>query len=186
MNMESGKCKETYISTKNCFQILAVVIASISAVTSGICFAWSSPFVLKISKDKGNYDITEEQASKFTILPFIVVIVTCPIISKLGDVFGRKRMLLMTSFIDAAVWILKATARNVSKCGYRKHGLKCTNLCSNCHGSENCSNMEEKTYEEVDDSDEIVDEEPMQSENNIGDEEGDGLEDFDDQLEWEI
>lgn len=44
--------------------------------------------------------------------------------------------------------------------------------------------MEEKVYEEVNDSDEIVDEEPMQTGNNIGDED-DGLEDFDDQLELE-
>lgn len=43
--------------------------------------------------------------------------------------------------------------------------------------------MEEKTYEEVNDSDEIVDEEPMQTGNNIGDEEGDGPKDFEDLLE---
>ncbi|VVC89686.1 unnamed protein product [Leptidea sinapis] len=72
------------------------------------------------------------------------------------------------------------TGCNSLKCGCRKHGLKCTN----CHGSENCSNKEEKIYEEVNDSDEIVDEEPMQTGNNIRDED-DGLEDFDDQLEFE-
>ncbi|KAK9871461.1 hypothetical protein WA026_012835 [Henosepilachna vigintioctopunctata] len=69
------------------------------------------------------------------------------------------------------------TACNSLKCGCRKHGLKCTNLCTNCHGSENCFNMEEKIYEEVNDSDEIMNEEPMQTGNNIGDED-DGLEDF--------
>ncbi|GBP18726.1 Microtubule-associated protein futsch [Eumeta japonica] len=37
---------------------------------------------------------------------------------------------------------------------------------------------EEKTYEEVNDSDEIVDEEPMQTGHNIGNEDDDGLEDF--------
>ncbi|CAH1106577.1 unnamed protein product [Psylliodes chrysocephalus] len=40
-----------------------------------------------------------------------------------------------------------------------------------------------KTYEEVNDSDEIVDDKPIQTGNNIGDEDGDGLEDFVDLLE---
>ena len=56
--------------------------------------------------------------------------------------------------------------------------MKCTDLCSNCYGSGKCSNVEENTYKKVNDSDEIVDEESMQTKNNIGDEDGDGLEDF--------
>ena len=49
-----------------------------------------------------------------------------------------------------------------------------------------CSNVEEKTYEEVNDADEIVDEESiMQTVKNIGAEDDDGLEDFEDPLEWE-
>lgn len=82
------------------------------------------------------------------------------------------------------------TGCNNLKCGCRKHGLKCTNLCSNCHGSETCSNVEKKIYEEVNDSEEIVDEEivddeAMQSGNNVGDEDGDGPEEFEDLLESE-
>ena len=77
------------------------------------------------------------------------------------------------------------TGCNSLKCGCRKHGLKCTNLCLNCHGSEKCSNVEEITYEEVDDSDEILDEKPTQTEYNIKDEDSDGLEDLEDLLELE-
>ena len=50
-------------------------------------------------------------------------------------------------------------------------------------GREKCSNVEEKTYEEINDSDEIVDEDSMQTGKNIGDEDDDGLEDFEDPLE---
>ncbi|CAH2241026.1 jg4096 [Pararge aegeria aegeria] len=78
------------------------------------------------------------------------------------------------------------TGCNSLKCGCRKHGLKCTNLCSNCHGSENCSNIEKETYEEVNDSEDIVDEEPTQSGSNVGEEEGDNHEDFEDLLESEM
>ncbi|CAG5028921.1 unnamed protein product [Parnassius apollo] len=77
------------------------------------------------------------------------------------------------------------TGCNSLKRGCRKHGLKCTNLCSNCHGSEQCANVEKKIYEEANDSDEIADEEPMQTENNVGDEDDDGLEDVEDLLESE-
>ncbi|KAK9883236.1 hypothetical protein WA026_001425 [Henosepilachna vigintioctopunctata] len=50
--------------------------------------------------------------------------------------------------------------------------------CSNCHGSEKYTNVEEKTYEEVSDPDEIVDEGPIQTKNNIGYEDCDGFEDL--------
>nr|XP_023025048.1 facilitated trehalose transporter Tret1-like [Leptinotarsa decemlineata] len=112
--MEASNCMGGKIVTENhSVQILAVIFASLSAITCGIGFSWSSPFVLKISKDKQNYDISEEQAAHFTMLPFLVVMVVCPIFSKLSDVYGRKRILLVTSLVDVTVWILKATARSV-------------------------------------------------------------------------
>ncbi|GBP85485.1 hypothetical protein EVAR_89629_1 [Eumeta japonica] len=66
----------------------------------------------------------------------------------------------------------------------RKHGLKCTNLCSNCHGSEKCANVEKQIYEEIiNDLEEIPDHESMQTGNNVEDEDGDSLEDVEDQPE---
>lgn len=32
---------------------------------------------------------------------------------------------------------------NSKKCGYRKHGHKCTNLCTNYHCLDKCSNVED-------------------------------------------
>ena len=40
------------------------------------------------------------------------------------------------------------------RCGCRKLGLRCTNLCTNCD-TENCSNMEYELFEDIDDSDPI-------------------------------
>nr|XP_023025357.1 facilitated trehalose transporter Tret1-like [Leptinotarsa decemlineata] len=112
MDLFKPKCKKN--STENySVEILAVIIASLSSLTNGIFFSWPSPFILKISKDKENYDISEEEASKFAMLPFIFVMLSCPIFSRLGDIFGRKRILLLTAFVDLAVWILKAYGRNV-------------------------------------------------------------------------
>lgn len=58
---------------------------------------------------------------------------------------------------------LCSTVDDISVVMMTSHSLKCTNLCSKCHGSESCSIVEEKTCEEVNGLDEIVGEEPMQS-----------------------
>lgn len=65
------------------------------------------------------------------------------------------------------------TGCNSNKCSCRKHGLKCTSLCSNCHGSEKCTNVEETTYEELSDSEGILDEEPTQTTRNANEDEDD-------------
>lgn len=46
------------------------------------------------------------------------------------------------------------------RCGCRKLGLKCTNLCSNCQESENCTNSEDKGPVEDILSEEVEEEEP--------------------------
>lgn len=46
-------------------------------------------------------------------------------------------------------------------------------LCSNCHGSEKCTNVEETTYEELSDSEGILDEEPTQTTRNANEDEDD-------------
>ncbi|KAG5887590.1 hypothetical protein JTB14_025749 [Gonioctena quinquepunctata] len=102
------------IEVEKCwFQILAIVIASISALNNGIFFTWPSPFILKISKDKENYNITEEEASMFSVIPLISLMISCPIFSKLSDIFGRKNILLLTGIVDTIVWILTATGTSV-------------------------------------------------------------------------
>ncbi|KAG5895721.1 hypothetical protein JTB14_025668 [Gonioctena quinquepunctata] len=98
---------------KTWFQICAVVIAGLSALSNGIFYTWPSPFMLKISRDKENYDISEKEASKFTLITFVTVLIFCPIFSKLCDIYGRKRILLLTAFVDVAVWVVTATAKSV-------------------------------------------------------------------------
>ncbi|KYN22363.1 hypothetical protein ALC57_05243 [Trachymyrmex cornetzi] len=69
------------------------------------------------------------------------------------------------------------TGCNSKKCGCRKHELKCTSLCSNCHGSEKCSNVDKQPYEELSDSEEIIEDGPIQRTTN-DDNDDDGLEDL--------
>lgn len=62
------------------------------------------------------------------------------------------------------------------RCSCRKHGLKCTNLCTNCHSSESCSNVDEQFIEGIN-SEEIEEEELRSIESRCESEEFDDEED---------
>lgn len=69
-----------------------------------------------------------------------------------------------------------------ARCSCRKHGLKCTSLCTNCHGSEKCTNAEKVIYEELSDSEDITEEEPASRKNRQNNEceDDDSGEEFED------
>ncbi|KAG5873957.1 hypothetical protein JTB14_001605 [Gonioctena quinquepunctata] len=94
-------------------QILAITIASISAITSGILLAWPSPFTLKIARDDINYDITENEASYFSVIAPVVMVLTCPIFGILSDHIGRKRTLMFTSVFTIFTWLLLIVSENL-------------------------------------------------------------------------
>ncbi|KAG5886789.1 hypothetical protein JTB14_009422 [Gonioctena quinquepunctata] len=94
-------------------QVLAVVIGSLSAVNSGIMLSWSSPFLSKLVEDKENYDISEEEASYFSVIQPIAMMVSCILFSSLSDIIGRKTTLLLTAIPQLFSWIITATARSV-------------------------------------------------------------------------
>lgn len=70
---------------------------------------------------------------------------------------------------------------NNQRCGCRKHGLKCTNLCNTC--TENCSNRDREVFVDLSDSEDI-DEEPAKN-NDIEIEEPENANDFEDNIEFE-
>ncbi|CAH1180252.1 unnamed protein product [Phaedon cochleariae] len=107
---ETANSKRLSDDGKQCLQILATLSAGSLAITPGITFSWSAPFLPKITKDKENYDITEEEVVRFQAVSFISVVIFCPIFSKLCDVIGRKRTLLLMSIPDLLAWILIANA----------------------------------------------------------------------------
>ncbi|VEN50041.1 unnamed protein product [Callosobruchus maculatus] len=102
-------------------QILAILIGCLMALENGMQFSWTSPFFLQLTKDKENYDITEEHASYFTTLPPIVLVLSCPLFSMLCDKIGRKAALLVGAVPYAMAWILEGFAKNV----YLFHVARC-------------------------------------------------------------
>ncbi|XP_050294247.1 facilitated trehalose transporter Tret1-like isoform X2 [Anthonomus grandis grandis] len=56
-------------NNKDLTQILAIIIAGLAPITTGILYAWSSPSILQIQKDNVTYHITDEETSYFPILP---------------------------------------------------------------------------------------------------------------------
>ncbi|CAG9827983.1 unnamed protein product [Diabrotica balteata] len=94
-------------------QIMAVLIGSLSGLTEGLLFAWSSPFLIKITHDKVNYDISEEQASYFVTIQPLAMMASSPIFSHLCDVIGRKKTLMLISIPQVLSWVLAGVAKNV-------------------------------------------------------------------------
>ncbi|XP_023026699.2 facilitated trehalose transporter Tret1 [Leptinotarsa decemlineata] len=94
-------------------QILAIALGSLAALTNGLHLAWTSPFIPKITKDKEHYDISEEEASYLTIIQPFAMILTCPFSSKLCDIIGRKRTLMLISLPQIINWILTAVATDI-------------------------------------------------------------------------
>ncbi|XP_072383611.1 facilitated trehalose transporter Tret1-like [Diabrotica undecimpunctata] len=98
---------------KNWPQILAIVIGGLAGLSNGLLFSWSSPFLIKITQDKVNYDITEEEGSYFNTIQPVSLMIACPIFSKLSDVLGRKRTLLLIVIPQIGSWLCAALGRSV-------------------------------------------------------------------------
>lgn len=81
--------------------------------TYGMLTAWSSPFLVKIAQDKVNYNITEDEASFFTLIPPITMVTFCLLFSKMNDIFGRKRCLQLMILPYIISLGLTAIATNV-------------------------------------------------------------------------
>ncbi|XP_050498218.1 facilitated trehalose transporter Tret1-like [Diabrotica virgifera virgifera] len=94
-------------------QILAIVIGGLAGFSNGLLFSWSSPFLIKITQDKVNYDITEHEASYFNTIQPIALMIACPIFSKLSDIIGRKRTLLLIVIPQIGSWLCAALGRTV-------------------------------------------------------------------------
>lgn len=63
--------------------------------------------------DKEHFDISEEEASYFSIIPPLAMSFSCVIFPKLADSIGRKPTLLIVAFPQLAAWILTAVGTNV-------------------------------------------------------------------------
>ncbi|CAG9833446.1 unnamed protein product [Diabrotica balteata] len=98
---------------KDYAQIAAIAIGCLSSAISGMTIAWSSPYVVKITHDKENYNITEEEASYFTMINVIGLVVSLPFTSLLPDRFGRKPVLMLTALPYSICWLLKLFFTNI-------------------------------------------------------------------------
>lgn len=90
-----------------------LVLVAMVSCTYGLMTAWSSPFIVKITQDKVNYNISEDQAAYFTLIPPITMVTFCPFFSKMNDIFGRKTSLQMMIIPYIISLILTAVAENV-------------------------------------------------------------------------
>ncbi|CAG9862698.1 unnamed protein product [Phyllotreta striolata] len=93
-------------------QILAIVLGSIILILSGVLFAWPSPFIPKIKQDL-NYNITESQASWFTVIQPLGLCVASPFVASLPNIIGRKTSMLLVTLPLTTSLLIKAFATNL-------------------------------------------------------------------------
>uniref|UniRef100_A0A6P7FJF8 Facilitated trehalose transporter Tret1-like isoform X3 n=1 Tax=Diabrotica virgifera virgifera TaxID=50390 RepID=A0A6P7FJF8_DIAVI len=98
---------------KSALQIIAILTGSLGGFTCGMLLAWPSPFLLKIVEDKINYNITEQQASFFTVLEIVGVVVLTPLLIPLVNRIGTKKAIILSSIPHIAVWLIKAFVTNL-------------------------------------------------------------------------
>ncbi|KAJ8962535.1 hypothetical protein NQ318_000927 [Aromia moschata] len=82
-------------------------------MTAGSLFSWSSPFIVKIINDKENYNITEEEASYFTVIPPLTMTVSTFLLSRLNDIIGRKPTMILLAVPYSMAFVLAAVAKNI-------------------------------------------------------------------------
>ncbi|XP_060529005.1 facilitated trehalose transporter Tret1-like isoform X2 [Cylas formicarius] len=94
-------------------QILAILIVSITSLNNGAMFSWTSPFMLTVTEDKVNYNITIEEASYFTVFPPLGILTASLAFFNLNDLIGRKWTLMVLTLPQFTFWITTIFARNV-------------------------------------------------------------------------
>ncbi|XP_023025051.2 facilitated trehalose transporter Tret1-like [Leptinotarsa decemlineata] len=107
---EEGK---TLLRRNYYYQKLAIIIGALAWFSSGLLTSWASPFMMKISQDKENYKISEEDCLNFSIVPPIAMMITCPLFSKLCDIIGRKPVFLLSAIPQLQAWLIKAIAKDL-------------------------------------------------------------------------
>ncbi|GJQ66063.1 hypothetical protein Trydic_g4149 [Trypoxylus dichotomus] len=102
--------RNIFCKARSLTQIAPVFLASLSAFSSGNLFAFSSPAIPKLLSE---YKFTIEEASYFTVIPPITMVICTPFFCKLADKVGRQRILLCTGIIHITAWLLVAFAKDI-------------------------------------------------------------------------
>ncbi|CAH1156109.1 unnamed protein product [Phaedon cochleariae] len=118
--MEANVVNEYKEEVKTWPQVLTIIIACLAPFTNGVLLTWSSPFIVKITEDKVNYNITEDETSYFNIIEPLAMILACTLVPRLCDMIGRKNMLLSITIPQLSAWLLTILGTNV----YLFYGMK--------------------------------------------------------------
>ncbi|XP_028146986.1 facilitated trehalose transporter Tret1 isoform X2 [Diabrotica virgifera virgifera] len=104
---------EKVLEGKDWPQIVAILIGSFVAFTSGLLYAWPSPFLLKITQDKVHYNISENEASYFTIVHAAGMLTLPILLVSIAQIIGRKTLLNLSTIPYITSFVLKAVCTNI-------------------------------------------------------------------------
>uniref|UniRef100_A0A8D9DXX5 Facilitated trehalose transporter Tret1-2 homolog n=4 Tax=Cacopsylla melanoneura TaxID=428564 RepID=A0A8D9DXX5_9HEMI len=94
-------------------QVLAGLSASLSALSTGLTYSWSSPILAYLVSPRSHIPMTRDQSSWVVSCMEFGCWVTPVLAGKLADSVGRKLTLLATGPLYALSWVTAIYARNV-------------------------------------------------------------------------
>ncbi|KAK5640548.1 hypothetical protein RI129_011359 [Pyrocoelia pectoralis] len=95
------------------FQYLAMVTGTLSIVSSGMHYGWSSPSLPILQDPSSTLPVTNDEGSWLAVMPLIGASIGSLIGSVILDRIGRKKAVLLTGIPFFSAWLMVAFARTV-------------------------------------------------------------------------
>ncbi|CAG9858836.1 unnamed protein product [Phyllotreta striolata] len=95
------------------FQIFAAIVANLMAISDGMTVGWSSPMIPYFLSEKSHIKMSEYEAQWLETWLLMGAIIGLPFTVYFVSKIGRKKSLLLASFMLAIAWVIIALANNL-------------------------------------------------------------------------
>ncbi|CAG9858912.1 unnamed protein product [Phyllotreta striolata] len=106
------------VSSRNIFQgtfpqLIAVLSGTLTAISDGMQYGWTAPVIPILRGPNSPVEVTKQQAEWLEHLLMIGSFSGLSLTMYLVDKIGRKKSILLASFVTVCIWILTAVAPRV-------------------------------------------------------------------------
>ncbi|KAF2884950.1 hypothetical protein ILUMI_21227 [Ignelater luminosus] len=97
----------------NIFQYVAMLTATLSAISSGMHYGWPSPSLPQLLADDSEIPVTDDEGSWVAVMPLLGAIVGAIISGIILDILGRKNVILISCIPYITAWLMIAFTKSV-------------------------------------------------------------------------